>query len=739
MSQEIQVKRAMCYCPTHCRVAVNVKDGELISVDYKKKKETLTAERWSTVVSGCPRAVYAKDWFYHPLRLDYPLKRSGERGENKWQRISWKQAFDEIAQKLKELREKYGPETLVFNTIGEHNTCEIFRGRFQNLFGTPNYISSATICFGEGIMLSTLLSGGWPIYFPHIRPETKCIVIWGANPDVTWPYIGQAIEDARKNGCKIIVVDPRRIDAVANADSWLQLRPGTDCALLLGMINMIIKEGLYDKDFVERWCHGFDKLTERAQGYPLEKVAEITGVPASKIEEATRLYATNKPGMIFNSMGIEQIPNHIPALHARNILPAIVGNIDVLGGELLGPRPTKMRPGVEIDLNDKLSLEQKAKQIGGGRFKLLSWTAWEMARQAAEKVGEVPIPAFWTVIASAPLVFRSIIEEKPYPIKALITEATNPLLTFSNTKLVYEAFKKLDLHVAIDVVMTSTCQLADYVLPAASWLEKAVIHGGEYDEIAHGGEAALSPVKEGQYERKPEYEIWRELGIRLGQEEHWPWKTLEEALSYRLEPLGLTFEEFIDGGGVIPFTYDPKRYEKGGFGTPTGKFELYSTVLEKLGYDPLPQYKEPPQSPISTPDMAKEYPLILINAKRRWYYHSQFRQIESLRKRYPDPLVQINPSKAKELGIADGDWVWIETPLGRVKHKCEYFEGIDPQVVSAEYGWTFPEKPAADPSLYGLWESNINVIIDDALEYCDPISGGWPLRAIMCKVYKMEG
>jgi anaerobic selenocysteine-containing dehydrogenase len=242
-----------------------------------------------------------------------------------------------------------------------------------------------------------------------------------------------------------------------------------------------------------------------------------------------------------------------------------------------------------------------------------------------------------------------------------------------------------------------------------------------------------------KYDRRDDYDIWRGLALQLGQEADWPWQTLEEVYDYRLQPIGLTFQEFIRKGGYLSAPKKYQHYEKNGFATPTGKIELYSTTLEKLGYDPLPEFHEPPESPFSCPDLAKEYPLILITGGRfQPYYHSEHRQIKSLRKMHPEPIMQINKKTAKSLGIEEGDWVWIESPRGRIKQKCKFFDGIDPRVVHTQHGWWFPEEDGAEPLLYGVWKSNCNVLTDDDPDICNPISGGWPLRALLCKVYKAE-
>jgi anaerobic selenocysteine-containing dehydrogenase len=202
----------------------------------------------------------------------------------------------------------------------------------------------------------------------------------------------------------------------------------------------------------------------------------------------------------------------------------------------------------------------------------------------------------------------------------------------------------------------------------------------------------------------------------------------------------MTFRELMAKGGVLSSPKEFKRYQKDGFATATGKVELYSKHLEELGYDPLPQFHEPPESPNSQPELVKAYPFILITGGRHQpYYHSEYRQVKSMRKMHPDPIMQIHPKTAGELGIEDGDWVWIESPRGKVKQKCKIFDGIDPRVVHAQHGWWFPEEDGAEPSLHGVWKSNINLLTDDDPDVCNPISGGWPLRAFLCKVYKDEG
>jgi anaerobic selenocysteine-containing dehydrogenase len=312
------------------------------------------------------------------------------------------------------------------------------------------------------------------------------------------------------------------------------------------------------------------------------------------------------------------------------------------------------------------------------------------------------------------------------------------MVTVPNTKLVYEAIKKLDLYVVMDFFMTPSGQLADYVLPATTYLERPWLW--TYSGIV-GSERAMPKSVPEEYDRRDDYDFWRGLGLQMGQkEEDWPWDSLEHVYDYRLSPLGMTFKEFMDGGGVLSSPKKYRGFEKTGFATPSGKIELFSSVLSELGYDPLPEHVEPPESPISRPDLLREYPFILITGGRHLpYYHSEHRQVRSARKMHPDPLMQIHPKVAEEYGISNGDWVWIESPRGRVKQRCEIFEGIDPRVVHAQHGWWFPEMEGSAPTLHGVFLSNINLLTDDNPDVCNPIHGGWPLRGLLCKIYRAAG
>lgn len=738
------VKAACHFCHGNCGMLVHVEGEEIVKIEGDPENPFSHGYI-------CERAKHVINWLHHPDQLKHPLKRVGERGEGKWKQITWSRALDEIAEKLKQLKEEYGPECLTF-CEGTYRCDHVWaRARFASLFGNPqNVMSPGTICFCCNRAIDKAICG-YPLNFTAEPEHTNCLVLWGTRPTVEREYSGfwQIFRKRLRSRPKpkLIVVDPRLTDEARYADFWLKIRPGTDSALALAWINVIVEEGLYDKDFVEKWCYGFDELKERIEQYPPEKVSKITWIPEDIIIESARVYATAKPACVHApQVGADQTTNFSSCEHARMILRAITGNIDVKGGHYCYPGAGPVVDGKlylqdsALELSDKIPTEQRRKQLGSDKFKLMTWPGWEILNEIHEKWWGVPYPMVYTLIAPAPVVIRSILTGKPYPIKALITWFSNPMLWAPNTKLVYRALKSqnLELHVVLEYFMTPTACLADYVLPAASWIERplcSTVTG--HRPFVMGGARAIKPMGE----RRVDYEFWRGLGVRLGQEEYWQWETYEELVEHRLKSVGLTYDEFRKRPWISMERKEYKKYEDfGGFPTPTGKVELYSTILEKLGYDPLPSYREPPESHFITPDVAKEYPLILITGTRfKPMYHSEFRQVGTgLREMHPDPIAEINTNTALRLGIRDGDWIWIETRRGRIKHKAKLSDGIDPRVVSIQHGWWLPEENPEDPILYGVFEFNANVLTLDDPEICDSVTGNWCNRGLLCKVYRVS-
>jgi thiosulfate reductase / polysulfide reductase chain A len=746
--EEITKVKGLCFfCWNQCGVTalIDKKTGELVGMrgdaDHPLSRGFI-----------CERCrIGWKEFYHHPNRLRWPLKRVGERGENKWQQISWDQALDEIAEKLSRLRKQYGAETLA-STSGTARTCEWARIRFQNLFGTPNLIGPCHICAQNDITIEGAIFG-WP---PNcvVVEKSPCIMVWGRNPAQSSQIDWLRIVDAKKAGSKIISVNSTYNEVSAIADIALGLRPGTDAALALGMLNVIINEKLYDKAFVDNWCYGFQKLRERVQDYPPGKVAAICEVSKEKMVEAARIYATSKPAHLTGYLATDHIGlNTTYAILAKDALKAITGNLDVTGGNPLPGLYPKVVPEFDLELNERLPVEQRKKQLGADRFKLQSWPGFELINYHANRKGpyKAGIPASGTCFAHDPTVYRAMKGGKPYPVKAFITLSANPLVAMANTRLVYEALKSVELAVTQDYWMTPTAMLSDYVTPAASWLERPNLNTFfGMANVVIGGGVIMPPVVPNQFERKNDFEFWRGLGIRLGQEKDWPWETHQECISYQLKPLGYkSFEEFLEKQRYLVQFPEDKKYEKIdpesgepiGFATPTGKVELYSTILEKLGYEPLPYYEEPAESPYRTPEVAEKYPLILSTGARvSPLYHSEHRQIKSIRRLHPDPLVEIHPLTAHRNGIGDGDWVYIETPRGKVKRKAVLTPVVPEKMVQTrQNNWWFPEKSGEEPVLFGIFDPGTdNLITDDEPDHCDPVCGSWPLRALLCKIYRAE-
>jgi len=719
---EYTVTRSVCWsgglgCHGGCGLLLYSKGGKLVKIEgnpnYPHNQGRL-----------CPKVFGLPELVNHPDRLKYPLKRVGERGENKWQRISWDEALSTITDKFQEIIATEGPEAIA---IGQ-GTGRIMAGVLPRLgysIGSPNGFNAGYICYfprGSTLVITsgTFLEEDCAQWFEErydspLWKVPECILVWANNPLVSNPdgFFGHWLVDCMKKGSKLIVIDPRLTWLASRADLWLQIRPGTDGALALGMMNYIINQDLHDKEFVDQWTHGFEQLKERVQEYPVEKVAEITWIPEEKIIEAARLYAKSKPAALKWGLPLDMLSNATQTSRAVHLLMALTGNIDVPGGNIASSTAFNV-------------------EFATWGFELLPEGMWE------KRIGaQYPMTSYFIQTSHPPSLWDAILTGEPYPIRALLLDGTNLLLNYSNPQKTYEALKKVDFTVAVDLFQTPTTMLADIVLPVAAWPE--LNHYRTYWVPLAAQVKAVEPVGE----CKSDMEIFLELGKRLAPQA-WPWNSVEEMFDEMIKASGMTFEELCEKGWAYP-SMDYKRYEKGmlrpdgqpGFNTPTGKVELYSTLMEDFGLDPLPNYREPEESPIGSPTIAKEYPLVLTTGARSWaFFHTEERQLELSREIHPDPEVEIHPETAEKLGIHDGDWVWIDTRRGKCRQKVKLTRGIDPRVVSANHGWWFPEKKAEEPSLFGVWESNINICTDDSV--FDPGIGTNNYKSLLCKIYKVK-
>ena len=700
--------------------------GVLVHVDENGKAFYIEGDPQHPLNEGymCPKGLSFLQLVYHPERLKYPLKRTGGKGEGRWKRITWEEALNNISRELLRIKNEYGPEAIAVSYGTYPKRVAIGLSIFLAALGSPNQlIGNCHYCYTPHLTADVLTCG--EVYtcelgVPDYR-RSKCIVLWGFNPLHTYPPLGKKIIEAKNRGAKLIVVDPRLTELAAMADVWLQVRPGTDGALALGMLNVIINRKLYDQDFVEKWCYGFDELAKRVQEYPPERVEEITWVPKKDIIEAAEIYATSKPASLQSHLGVSMSYNSVQASRALSILVAITGNLDVKGGAEFPNYPIKL---TYMNLKRQLRLirEIEEKAIGAETYPLLSG------------------PDSFRCLTHPPSVIEAMLTGKPYPIKALIT-ASNPAVSFEDSRKVVEAYKNLDMLVVMDFFMTPTAELADYVLPSATYLEcDDICDALCYTHFITARQKVIQPVGECRDDNEVLFELAKRMGLKLP----FPVSTYKEFLDYRVKELGMTFEEFKKKGYAFSEVIE-ERYKKGllredgkpGFRTPTGKCELYSTLLEKYGYDPLPNYVEPPEGPYSTPELAREYPLILITGARHISsYQTMGHNIPYLRELLPYPLVEIHPETAEKLGIKDGDWVYIETAKGhgRVRLKAALTYGVHPQVVSAQALWWYPEEKEYEKKTF---ESNVNVIIPLKPDYgYEPIVGTTIMRGILCKVYK---
>lgn len=689
MSEVKKIRTACRNCHGGCGVIAHVKDGKVIKVE---------GDPDSPISYGtlCTKGLAVTQMAYHPDRILHPQKKTADG----WKRITWDEALDTITTKFKEVIRDFGPESIVIGQ-GTGRDYESHLYRFANLLGTPNVLTAGHMCYISRIGATLITCGNLPVSDWDGNP--KCIVMWACNPQWTNPdeHKGVTFWRAYRRGAKLIVIDPRKGFLAEKADLWLQPRPGTDGALAFGFLNVIIHEDLYDKEFVDRHVNGWSQFVERVDEYPVAKVEEITWVDRELIKKAARMYATTKPAAIQWGVPTEQTWNCTDYTRTVVGLMAATGNLDAPGGNVFYV-PPKIRSVAEFSRHKDLPKEQVAKRLGGDRFKL------------AARVALISPKAAWD----------AILTEKPYPLKAGLLCGSNPVMTRANAKEAYEALKKLEFLAVIDFFMTPTADLADIFLPSGTWLEQNHIAD---NWKRHGYALARQKCVE-IGECWQDHKIFLELGKRMGQE--W-WDTVEDALDYLLEPSGLTWDQFKEKG-YLQGEMEYFKYRKKGFSTPTRKVELYSTILEKWGNDPLPKYSELPESPVSTPELLDKYPYIL-NAGLRTptFFHSANRMLPWNREIRPDPTVEIHPETAAKHRIQDGQWVYIESPRGRVKQRAKLNAGIYPNVVVAEHGWWFPE---IKDEGHGWDVSNINILTDNRHETVDPVMAATNLRVCLCNI-----
>jgi len=674
-----QVVQSLCrMCDDRCAINVYLRNGEIVDIDGFKDHP------WNRG-RLCVKGRAAVDMIYHADRLFKPLKKT----EAGFVEIPLEQALDEIAEKLKAIKDKYEPRSISVwkgEAIGFAQQEDLAR-RFIHAFGSPNYFSNDSQCYNGRYFGYRLVEGEWAI--PDYE-NAECIVLWGANPPYAHPNMTQQVMRARKKGAKLIVVDPRLSAIARQSDIHAALLPGTDGALALGIIHLLIEKGGYDKDFVRDYTLGFDELAQYAEAFTPERVESETGVPADVLQSIVDAIIAAKPAVsIYPGNGPEHHENGINNIRAFACLDGLLGSLDRPGGNRL-LQPMKKN---ELTLYDEIPLRH-LDPIGADRFPVLYDFRQECHTMTA---------------------MNTILSDEPYPLKAMLLTAANPALTNPNSIKVRKALGSLELFVVRDLFMTETAKLADYVLPAASFLERTeVFFHTAYHRVTLARKVLSFP------ECQDEYEFWHELAKRLGFEKYFPWKNEVELTKWIIEPSGITFEELEAHPEGIE--YEPVKREKWKttpFKTPSGKVEFVSQYLAELGYNPLPIYVPPAYKEKANP----EYPFVLITGARKLvYFHSRFHNIKRFRTAVPHAEVEMHPEDAKKLDVQDGDLVKVTSRIGSLEIKAKVMapNEILPGNLQITHGWK---------------SANVNFITHD--DRFDPISGFPLMKAVEVKLEKV--
>lgn len=696
-------------CSTHCGALVTVEDGRVTRVDPNPDHPASRGAFCIKGIRGLP------DLTYHPDRLLYPMKRQGPRGSGRWRRIPWDAALDEMTGRLLEVRDRHGPLALAGAVSSALFSRGVSLALLLRAFGSPNWMMNQDLCGGCRALSDRItglaIGGGEDI------DHTRCALIVGRNPAAADPIQWQRLRKAKARGAKIVTIDPARTPAAALADLWLRPRPSTDAAVALAMMQVLIARDLYDHEFVARWTHGFEALKERAAAWPPERAARLTGVPAADLVRAAEIYADG-PSCFVSGHGIDAFSAGVQTFRAFHCLLAIAGNLDREGGNRRVKRPRGFTTYIEVLHRPEFRLppEVERQTIGADRFPL--WAG----------------PDGWQTACHNPSVIDAMLTGKPYPVRALYVSGVNIVVTYPDTRKTLAALRGLDFLAVATHLMTPTAELADLVLPKTTGLEEEEVSLEASGPCLSAVRPAIVPRGEARSDFDIALAVVERLEARGLAEARrfFPWTSKREFNQFLLgSEAGLTMETLLETG-YARFPYALGNFEAQGFRTPTGKVELYSETLASLGLDPLPDVV--PTRVERTPEAARrEYPLVLLTgAREKSYHHSRFREQPWARKVSPEPWVQVHPEDAALRGIADGDWVTVETfgHAGACRLKAAVTDDVPPGVVRTGMGWWYPE--AAGPD-HGALEVNINT----AMSYdgpWDPVTGSADTRGLPCRL-----
>ncbi len=781
-------------CISRCGAIATVENGRFVALRPDPSHPTGQAL--------CIKGKVAPELVYHPDRLLYPMKRTRPKGDADpgWQRIGWDEALDAVAQKLTALSDRHGAECVAFNnaspsTSALSDSVDWVR-RLRRAFGSPNHSISMELC-GWGRYLANQYSygAGLPAECMPDLENAGCILFWGYNPTVSRIAHATATVAAQKRGARLIVVDPRLAGLARKADHWLRVRPGSDGALALGLAQVMIDRGWYDEGFIRNWTNGpllvradngrflreadivpsgaaenylawdetagrpvaydpgrgsyagdngrlalfghfdvetlqgpitcrpaFQLTAELCNRFDPQEVERITGVEAELVVRTAQTLWEARPVAYMAWSGLEQQSNATQVARAIGLLYALTGNFDARGGNVQFPAA----PSANVQGDELLAPEQRAKTLG---------------------LGERPLGLGRFDHVTSSEIYRAILDRQPYAVRGLVSFGSNLLLAHADGERGREALAALDFQVHVDLFMNPSAELADIVLPATSPFESEGLKiGFEISEAACSLIQLRRKLVEPRGEARSDVQIVFDLACRLGLGEHFWEGDIEAAYRHQLAPSGVTLETLRENPAGVSVPLDLRHQKYGertngvprGFLTPSRKIEFYSETLLEQGYPPLPDYEEPLVGPHSRPELTSSYPLILTCAKDSLYCESQHRGLPSLRRRAPDPQVDLHPDAASTRQIAAGDWVTVETPHGRARARARLDEALDPQVVCGQHGWwqACPEIGAPGFEAFGRDSANFNLVIGhDAV---DPVSGSVPMRAYLCEVKRLD-
>jgi len=706
----IEVRKSICaICDpnTQCGLDLFVRDGRIVKVEG-------SLENPHNGGTLCSKGAATRQYVYHRDRLRTPLKRVGPRGSTEFTPISWDEALDVIAANLRRLGAESGPESVVFY-VGYPKQPRPFVQRLALQFGSPNFCTESSTCFTAMAMAFRLVFG--QLAMPDL-PHARCLLVWSANPFYSNTTMARRLCDALDGGLKLIVVDPRRTPLASRADIHLQLRPGTDGALALGMARVIIEEGLHDHEFVAAHTCGFAEFRAHVAGFDLARVAAITGVPAEKIAAAARLYATTKPAALMPSAApVTHNTNGVQNYRAVFSLIGLTGNYDVAGGNMAAPYSWLETSGAGFTTRQRefempRSWADLPQRVGAGRFPV--WA--ELVDQA--QAMDLP---------------RQIRSGDPYPLRGLVAFGLNHRM-FPGSDGFLEAIDKLDFVCDVDLFATDSARYADIVLPACSSVERSELRCYPERYVALS-QPAIAPLGQSRSDTDIVFELARRLGLDdpllnpSPDGSTAPAAAFDAALDWILEPSGMTVAQLKRHPGGMPVP-DPlplveRRYEDEGLPTPSGKMELASSILARhgaaLGIEALPTYRPPRLSSGASPAVAAEYPFVLNTGSRLpMFVHSRTYRLSWTRSLRPHAAADLNPADAASLGICQGDEIELATPSGAIRVRANLTELGRPGVVHMPHG---------DP------EADVNLLLDP--DYLDPISGFPGFKALLCSVRKV--